>query len=131
MMNTEIGKISLRKDDQVQVIAGREKGKVGKIVKIDAKSGKVTVEKVIMVKKHMKPSQKTPHGGILEKESPLHYSNILLMCSKCNRGVRHGIKMMEKPSEKKGGKKTANATEKSRQVKVRFCKKCGETLDLA
>ncbi|MCM2322045.1 MAG: 50S ribosomal protein L24 [Oligoflexia bacterium] len=123
-------KFSIRKDDQVEVIAGREKGKTGKVVKVDQKSGKVTVEKVNMVKRHVKPSQKNPQGGILERELPLHYSNVLLVCPKCNRGVRHGRKLIEATA--KGKKKSAKAEEATaKKVKVRVCKRCGESLDAA
>jgi large subunit ribosomal protein L24 len=89
----------------------------------------VTVEKVNLIKRHLKPSQKYPQGGILEKESSLHYSNVLLMCPKCNRGVRHGYKWIEK-SAKKSAKKAESGSAKQ-QVKVRVCKKCGESLDVA
>jgi large subunit ribosomal protein L24 len=123
MMNVSHGKLSIRKNDQVEVIAGREKGKTGKILKIDSKSGRVTVEKVNMVKRHTKPTQ-TNAGGIVEKELPLHYSNVLLLCPKCNRGVRHGHKMVEKTGTK-GSKGTASSK------KIRVCKRCGESLDLA
>src|SRR6185437_10179473 len=93
MLNTN--NLSIHKNDTVQVISGKEKGKTGKVMKVDRKSGRVTIEKVNMVKRHVKPSNKYPQGGILEKELPLHYSNVLLMCAKCNRGVRHGHKLGE------------------------------------
>ena len=101
---------AIRKNDVVQVISGREKGKSGKVLRVDRKSGRVTVEKLNMVKRHVKPSQKSPQGGISEKELPLHYSKVLLMCPKCNRGVRHGI---EFKAEKK----------------LRVCKRCKGTLE--
>src|SRR3954454_7645057 len=104
MINLERRKFSLRKNDQVEVIAGREKGKTGKILKVDSRTGKVTVEKTNMVKRHTRPTQQNA-GGIVEKELPLHFSNVLLLCPKCNRGVRHGIKMVEKVSAKKGSAK--------------------------
>ena len=122
METTEFKKLSLRKNDHVQVIAGKEKGKTGKILKVDAKNGRVVIEKINMVKKHMKPSQQNPQGGIVEKELPLHYSNVLLMCPKCNTGRRHGIKLMDK-APKKGAKAV--------KVKARVCKKCGESLETA
>jgi large subunit ribosomal protein L24 len=126
MMNLERRKFSLRKNDQVEIISGREKGKTGKILKLDLKTGRVTVDKVNMVKRHTRPTPKSS-GGIVEKELPLHYSNVLLLCPKCNRGVRHGHKMMEKTgkNEKKGAEGTA------RLAKIRVCKRCGESLDLA
>ena len=116
MIQMEKKKFSLRKNDQVQVIAGREKGKVGKILKIDPKSGRVTVEQTNMVKRHSRPTQKNA-GGIVEKELPLDYSNVLLLCPKCNRGVRHGVKLVE--------------TNKKKPAKVRVCKRCDESLDMA
>lgn len=125
MENTQAIKLSLRKNDQVQVMAGREKGKTGKILRVNAKSLRVTIEKINMVKKHTKPSQQTPGGGIVEKELPLHYSNVLLMCAKCNRGVRHGIKLVDKAAGKKGDKSAA------KKVKIRVCKKCGTSLETA
>jgi large subunit ribosomal protein L24 len=126
MLNTN--KLSIRKNDMVQVIAGKEKGKTGKIMKIDTKTGRVTVEKVNMVKKHTKPTQ-TSQGGIAEKELPLHYSNVLLMCAKCNRGVRHSHKLVEASTAKgaKGAKATTSSNKKTK--KVRVCKRCGESLE--
>ena len=108
--------VSLKKDDQVQVIAGREKGKVGKVLRVNRKTGRVTVEKINMVKRHTRPSQTSPQGGIPEKESSLHYSNVLLYCGKCNRGVRHGV---------------AFANEGPKKTKQRVCKRCGEKLGAA
>ncbi len=118
MANTQVN-VSIRKNDQVQVISGREKGKIGKVLGVDRKSGRVTVEKTNLVKRHVKPSQKNPQGGVIEKESSLHYSNVLLFCQKCNKGVRHGSKIVEKADKKKGT---------SVRTKVRVCKKCGESL---
>ena len=117
MVTAERVNLSIRKNDEVQVIAGRDKGKVGKVIEVSRKTGRVTVEKVNMVKRHTRPTQQNPQGGILEKELPLHYSNVLLMCSKCGRGVRHGHKMVPKKGKSAG-----------EMVKVRVCKRCGETL---
>jgi large subunit ribosomal protein L24 len=120
MTNLGQTKISLRKNDQVQVMAGRDKGKTGKILKVDSKAARVTVEKVNIVKRHTRPTQKSA-GGIVEKELPLHVSNVLLLCPKCNRGVRHGQKIVQK-----AGKQGT-----TRSAKIRVCKRCGESLDLA
>jgi len=108
--------LSIRKNDQVQVMAGRDRGKSGKVLQVDRKTGRVTVEKVNMVKRHVKPSQQYPQGGVIEKETPLAYSNVLLYCAKCDRGVRHGVKLAEKKGEKS---------------KVRVCKRCKESLETA
>ena len=119
----------LKKDDVVQVIAGRDKGKIGKVLRMNEKSMRITVEKVNMVKRHTKPTQKSPSGGILEKETPLHYSNVLLMCAKCNRGVRYGIKMGDAPAKKTKAKKGEKAASTGGSVKMRVCKKCGTSLE--
>jgi large subunit ribosomal protein L24 len=111
-------KPTLRKNDQVQVIAGRDKGKMGKVLKINTKSMRITVEKINVVKRHTKPTQKNPQGGIVEKEIPIHYSNVLLYCGKCAKGVRVGHKL---EAGKKGGEKK----------KVRVCKSCGQSLETA
>lgn len=122
-------KLTIRKDDQVQVISGREKGKVGKVLRVDSKNQRITVEKVNLAKRHVKPSQKNPQGGVLEKEASLHYSNVLLHCAKCGRGVRHGFKLVEpkgsRAAERKAKKGKAAA---SQAVKTRVCKRCGEAL---
>lgn len=113
------GKLSLRKNDLVQVISGRDKGKSGKIVRVDHPGLRVYVEKLNLVKRHLKPTQQNPQGGIVEKEGALHAGKVLLMCPKCARGVRHGHKV-----EKKTGKDKAVT-----EAKVRFCKKCKTNLD--
>ena len=72
-------KLFIRKNDQVAVMAGRDKGKQGKVLKVDAKSMKLVVEGVNMVKRHVKPSQTNPQGGIVQKEATIHYSNVQLI----------------------------------------------------
>lgn len=67
----------IRKDDMVEVIAGKDKGKRGRVVKILHKQGRVVVEGVMMVKRHTKPNQKNAQGGILEKEGSVHISNVM------------------------------------------------------
>ncbi len=100
----------IKKNDMVQVIAGREKGKTGKVIGVTKEKTRVLVEKVNLIKRHQRPDARG-QGGIVEKEAPLHLSNVMLFCSKCNSGVRVGYKMLE------DGKK------------VRVCKKCQELLD--
>jgi len=100
----------LKKGDLVKVIAGKEKGKTGKILKTISEKNRVVVEKINVVKKHKRPDAKGK-GGILEKESSIHASNVMLLCSKCNTGVRIGHQVLE------DGKK------------VRVCQKCREILD--
>lgn len=100
----------IKKNDMVKVIAGREKGKTGKVLNVIKEKNRVLIEKVNLVKKHQKPDA-TGKGGIVEKEAPLHVSNVMLVCGKCNAGIRVGHKVLE------DGKK------------VRICKKCQELLD--
>lgn len=104
-------KYNVRKGDQVMVQAGKEKGKTGKIIRIIPGKGRALVEKLNIVKRHQKPTQKMPQGGIVEKEAPIHVSNLMLLCAKCKGPVRVGRKKLD------GGKT------------VRYCKKCGEVLD--
>ncbi len=105
-------KLHLKKDDQVIVIAGKEKGKTGKVLKVFSKKESALIEKVNFVKKHSRPSNKNRQGGILEKEAPIPASNLMVICAKCNAPVRVGRKILE------DGKK------------LRCCKKCGELMDL-
>jgi len=100
----------IKKNDTVKVIAGREKGKTGKVLTVIRDKNRVVIEKVNLIKKHQKPDGKGK-GGILEKEASLHMSNVMFVCNKCDTGVRIGHKVLE------DGKK------------VRVCKKCGELLD--
>jgi len=104
-------KLKLKKDDIVEVIAGREKGKKGKIRALFPNNGKVTVEKLNMLKRHTKPSAQNKQGGIIEKEGMLAISNVLLVCDKCGKGVRIKRKKLE------DGKR------------VRVCIKCGDVID--
>lgn len=90
----------LRVGDTVTVIAGKDKGKSGKVVHIMMGAGRATVEKLNIVKRHTKPTQTNRQGGILEKEAPIHLSNLMLACGKCHKPVRTRIKV-----DKDGGKK--------------------------
>ena len=103
----------VRKNDLVEVIAGKEKGKTGKVLRVFHKKERVLVEKVNFIKRHSRPSGKARQGGIIQKEAAIHISNVLLLCPKCNEGVRTGKKALE------DGKKAL------------VCKKCGETFERA
>ena len=102
----------IRKNDKVMVIAGKEAGKLGKVLKVLRKNGRVLVEKINMVKRHMRanPYRQQP-GGIVEKEMPIHASNLMMVCSACTKPTRVGYRYSE------GGKK------------LRFCKKCNEVME--
>jgi len=85
----------IRKNDLVEVLSGKEKGKTGKVLRVYPKKDRVLVEKVNFVKRHSRPSGQTRQGGIIQKEAPLHVSNVLLVCPKCNQGKRMGSKVLE------------------------------------
>ena len=104
-------KFHIRKDDLVQVTAGKEKGKTGKVLKILHKKNRVVVEKVNFIKRHSRPAGRARQGGIIEKEGPIHISNVLFVCPKCNKGVRTGRRILE------NGKKAL------------VCKQCGEVIE--
>lgn len=99
-----MGYPSYKKNDLVQVIAGKHKGKKGKVLKMIRKTGMIIVEKVNIVKRHTKPNQKDPKGGIVEKEAPLHVSNVLPISTKTNKPVRVSVWLRER--EKKTKKKS-------------------------
>ncbi|MEZ4598431.1 MAG: 50S ribosomal protein L24 [Syntrophotaleaceae bacterium] len=104
-------KLHVKKDDMVKVIAGKEKGKTGRVTRIFADKGRIVVENLNMVKRHTRPSRANAQGGIVEKEAPLNASNVLLLCGSCNQATRTGMRFLEDGS------------------KVRFCKKCNEIVD--
>ena len=101
-----INKMNVKKGDTVQVITGKDKGQTGKVITVMPKEGKVVVEKVNMVSRHVKARKQGDESGIIQKEAPLYASKVMLFCPKCNRGVRSGRKV-------EGDKK------------VRVCKRCG------
>jgi large subunit ribosomal protein L24 len=101
----------VRKGDTVAVIAGRERGKRGRVLRVLPDQGRVLVEKVNLIKKHQRPTQKLRQGGIIERESPLALSNVLLVCSRCDKPARTGITVLG------DGRK------------VRVCRRCSEPVD--
>lgn len=102
-------KFKIRKDDTVEVIAGKDKGKRGTVVRVITKKDAVIVSGVNIVKKAMKKRSQQDQGGIVEIEATLNISNVGIVCKKCGRPVKAGYKL-------NGDKK------------VRVCRKCGETL---
>ena len=101
-------KYKLRKEDQVQVVAGKDKGKQGKVIKIDRDKGRAIVAGVNMVKKAQKKRKQTDRGGIIEIEAAIAISNIMIVCRKCGP-TRIGYKI-------------------EGDAKKRVCRKCGEAL---
>lgn len=104
-------KLHVKKDDMVKVIAGKDQGKTGKVLRVFPAKGRVVVESINVVKRHTRPNQLNPEGGIIEKEAPLSISNVMLVCGSCNQATRTGIRVLEDGS------------------KSRYCKKCNESVD--
>ena len=103
--------LNLRKNDNVMIIAGKERGTTGKILKVLSEKNRAIIERLNLVKRHTKPRGPQQPGGIVEKEASIHISNLMLMCDRCNAPVRYGHKVLG------DGKK------------VRICRRCGETID--
>jgi len=103
--------VEIRKNDSVMVIAGKERGKTGKILRVLPEKSAVIVERLNLVKRHSKPRGPQQPGGIVEKEAAIHSSNVMIMCDKCNAPVRIGRKILA------DGKK------------IRICRSCNEALD--
>jgi len=104
-------KCHIKKDDKVRVIAGKDSGKIGKVLKINRKKSRVLIENVNVVKRHSRPTAQNKQGGIVESESAIHISNVMLMCGKCTQSVRVRFRNLEDDK------------------KVRICGKCGEIIE--
>ena len=103
--------MQIRKNDSVMVISGKERGKTGKVLRVNPKEDAVIIERVKVVKRRTKPRGPQQSGGIVEKEASIPASNIMIMCDKCNAPVRMGRRVL------------ANGN------KLRVCRRCGEALD--
>ncbi|RUM36623.1 MAG: 50S ribosomal protein L24 [Desulfobulbus sp.] len=107
------GQTNLRENDQVEVIAGKDKGRVGKILSIDRRNNRAVVERINMIKKHQKPVDAQQPGQIIDREASIHISNLMFVCPECANTVRTGKKILEDGT------------------KVRSCKSCGATLEIS
>tara|TARA_B100001750_G_scaffold200027_1_gene174023 strand:+ start:9120 stop:9431 length:312 start_codon:yes stop_codon:yes gene_type:complete len=103
--------MSIKREDTVQILAGKDKGKRGKVQAILKKDGLILVEGVNMIKKHTRQRQNVRQAGIVEKEAPLNISNVVIVCNNCDKPVRIGKKFLED------------------QRKVRICSSCQEVID--
>ncbi|MCZ8517270.1 50S ribosomal protein L24 [Paenibacillus filicis] len=104
-------KLHVKKDDTVFVITGKDKGKKGRVIAAFPRENRVLVEGVNMIKKHSKPSQQNPQGGIITQEAPIHVSNVMLVDPKSGQPTRVGYKVLDNGQ------------------KVRVAKKSGEVID--
>lgn len=99
----------IKKGDTVKIITGKDRGKSGKVIAVFPRKNKIVVEGVNVYKKHVRPKREGEKGEVVDVVRPFHVSNAMLLCGKCNTGVRVGFRM-------EGDKK------------VRYCKKCGMSL---
>ena len=104
-------KTKIRKGDTVVVVAGRERGKSGKVLSVDTINGKIVVEKLNMLKRHTKPNQKLRQGGILEREAPLAISNVMFLCPVTKKPTRLGIKRKDDGEHARLSKKSKELVE--------------------
>ena len=105
------GMTYLKKNDQVEVIAGKDKGRVGRVLRVLREDDKAVVERINLIKRHTKPKEMNQQGQIVEKEAPIHVSNLQLICPECTKTGRIGRKVLDDGS------------------KVRYCKSCGESIE--
>jgi len=105
----------IKKDDMVQIISGNDRGKQGRVLKVFPENNRIIVEGVNFIKRHTRPNQKLPQGGIIEREAPIHASNAMVVCPKCNQLTTTGMKPVV-------------AETKNKTSRVRYCKKCGEMI---
>jgi large subunit ribosomal protein L24 len=103
--------LKIKKGDRVEVLSGKYKGKQGKVLKSFPENGRIIIEGVNLVKKHSRPTQENPQGGIVTKEAPIDISNVALVCDACSNNVRVGYHL-----DAEGSKR-------------RICRKCGADLD--
>ena len=109
-------RVDFKKEDNVKVITGRDKGKTGRVLRVDRVAGKLLVEHVMMIKRHTRPNPaKQIKGGIAERESPIQASNVMVVCPACGKATRVAHHVDAIP----GGKVRRS----------RVCRKCGQTLD--
>ncbi|MGD9949027.1 MAG: 50S ribosomal protein L24 [Desulfobulbus sp.] len=107
------GHCNLRVNDKVEVIAGKDKGRVGKVLRVDRDSNRVVVERINMIKKHQTATDASQSGQIIEREAGIHISNVMLVCPECAETVRIGKQILDDGT------------------KVRICKKCNATIESA
>ncbi len=103
--------LRIKKNDTVIITTGKEKGKKGRVLAFSSSNDRIIVEKINIVKRHMKPTRKYSQGGIIDKEAPVHISNVMLICPKCNKPTRIRNSFLQD------------------NRKVRMCKKCNEVMD--
>jgi large subunit ribosomal protein L24 len=104
-------KYIIKKDDLVEVISGRDRGKRGKVLRVIPSVSKVIVDNINIVKRHQRPTQQEKNGGIIDTDLPLNSSKVMVVCPRCDKRTRIGWKNLDDGDKK------------------RYCKKCGELID--
>lgn len=107
--------LKVKRNDLVQVLRGKDRNRRGRVIRVIPKLGRVVVEGINVVKKHVRPRPGVRQAGIVEMEAPIHISKVMLVCPKCNRPTRVGFRFLQEAAGK--------------PRKVRYCKKCGEVVD--
>ena len=105
--------LHVKKGDTVVVLTGKDSGKKGKVLQVSPAAERVVVEGVNVVSRHKKPRSQQDTGGIVKKEAPIHVSNVMVICPKCNKPTRTGL---------------AKIADGDLEIKVRICKKCGAAI---
>jgi len=108
--------MKIKKGDKVVVLAGKDKGKTGNVQRVMPKKEQAIVEGVNLLKRHTKPSQKHPKGGVITFPAPIHLSNLMVVCPKCDKPTRVSYRFKKVKGEKR---------------KERVCRRCGASLDLS
>lgn len=104
-------KVHVKKGDLVKVLSGEDAGKTGKVLEVSPREGRVVVEGVNIIKKHVRPTRTNPQGGVIERPGPIHASKVMVVCPSCNAPTR----VRRERSEGKGV--------------ARVCKRCGKPID--
>ena len=110
----------IKRDDLVQVLTGRERGKRGKVRSVLVKDGRAVVAELNIVKKHQKAQPGVRQAGIIDLEAPINLSNLALVCSKCDRPTRVGTRELDEVKRYASGRE--------RRLRARYCKRCGELI---
>ena len=119
--------MKIKKGDKVKIIAGKDKGKTGKVLQVFSEKNRLSVEGLNLMIKHMRPRRQNEKGQRIEFPAPLHASNVLLVCPKCNKPAKIGYKTITTESVSEGSATTA-AT-RSGKKKFRVCGKCRQTIN--
>ena len=121
--------MKIRKNDMVMIISGNDRGKTGKVLKVFPKKYRIIVEGINLRKRHTKPNQKNPQGGILEKEAPVHASNVMILDPKSNEPTRIGSRViLDEKTGKKKRKKINNRSQNQSNPREFVCWKKSDRL---